>query len=115
MELPLVLPETSSLISLEVFIDGKPQTRPEYSTEVQNILPSAISTWYFTFDEQIATYKVTFRIKGEDSAAFQLYASYTVNALTGQWTQDVMYPFGTTTESTTETTTTTTQSSFWWW
>ncbi|MBE6768684.1 MAG: Stk1 family PASTA domain-containing Ser/Thr kinase [Ruminococcaceae bacterium] len=104
VELPLPLPETSSVISLEVFIDGKPQTRPEYSTELQNILPSAISTWYFTFDEQIASYKVTFRIKGEGTSTFQLYASYTVNALTGEWTQDVVYPFGTTTTTTTTTT-----------
>ena len=117
VELPLELPETSSVISLEVFIDGKPQTRPEYSTELQNILPSAIDKWYFTFDEQLASYKVTFRIKGEGASTFELYASYTANGLTGEWTQDVLYPYGTTTTTTetTTTTTTTTENSFWWW
>jgi len=93
--LTLPMPETSSVISLEVFVDGKLQTAPEYSSELQNILPSVVSAWNFTFREKIASYKVTFRIKGEGTGAFKLYASYTVNAITGQWTQDVLYPFTT--------------------
>lgn len=96
----LQLPDTSSKISLEVYIDAKLQgnDKPQYSTDLQNILPSVIAgrTLYFTFTEQKESYNVTFRIRDENMSAYQVYASYTVNGLTGEWQLDVLKPFGTT-------------------
>lgn len=93
--LSLVLPDVGSMVSLETFVDGKLKTEPKYSSDLQNILPSAISgrTMYFEFTEQAASYIVTFRIRGENMSSYEMYASYTVNGLTGEWKQDVLYPF----------------------
>lgn len=112
--LALPLPDTSSMISLEVYVDAKLQgsDKPKYSTDLQSILPSAISgrTLYFTFTEQKASYNVTFRIKGEHSSSYQTYASYTLNGLTGEWQRDILNPFnGEPTRTTTPPTTTTTK------
>ena len=51
----------------------------------------------FLFQEQTKNYIVTFRIKSETMAAYDIYASYTVDAETGVVTQDVYYPLITTT------------------
>lgn len=108
----LPLPDTTSMVSLEVFIDGKLQTSQALSGDLKNILPSAIAgrTMYFDFTEQTASYKVTFRICGEGETTYQLYASYSVNGLTGEWTQDVVYPYtpANATTTTTKSPTTTT-------
>ncbi|MBO5796918.1 MAG: PASTA domain-containing protein, partial [Clostridia bacterium] len=106
--IPLPLPQITSKISLEVFIDGRQQYTPQYSTDLQNMLPSDIIgfTKVITFGEHLPTYKVTFRIKDESMAAYQTYASYTVNGLTGEYTQDVLYPFGQSTTTPAPTTTT---------
>lgn len=107
----LPLPETNSSISLEVYIDAKLQgsDRPEYSTDVQNFLPSAVpgNTMYFVFTEQKATYNVTFRIRTENSPAYQVYAGYTINGTTGEWTRDFLNNITPTTTAPTEAPTTT--------
>lgn len=106
----LPLPDTNSMISLEVYVDAKLQgnDKPQYSTDLQNILPSAISgrTLYFTFTEQKASYNVTFRIKTEDDSSYKTYASYTINGLTGQWQRDILNTISTTQQPTPSTTTT---------
>lgn len=90
----LPLPETNSKISLEVYVDAKLQgsDKPQYSTDLQNILPSAIAgrTLYFTFTEQMASYNVTFRIRSENANSYEVYAGYTINGLTGEWTRDFL-------------------------
>ena len=111
----LPLPDTGSMISLEVYVDAKLQgsDKPQYSTDLQSILPSAISgrTLYFTFTEQKASYNVTFRIKGEHMSAYETYASYTINGLTGEWQRDILNSFsGGTTRPTTPSSSATTAS-----
>ena len=102
----LPLPEVNSTISLEVYIDAKLDNRPEYSSDLKNILPSAIAggKMYFTFVEQKASYKVTFRIKGESAPTYQNYASFTINGLDGTWAMDMLNPYGTSAPTTTPTT-----------
>ncbi len=113
--LMLPLPDTTTTIDLQVYIDGRLQdnTKPQYSTELKGLLPSAISSkaLFFTFVEQKDTYNVTFQIAASGSNNYQIYASYTLNGLTGTCVMNDQRPFqdpnAVTTTTTTEPTTTT--------
>ena len=92
----LPLPEKNGLVSLEVYINSF--ARPELNTSV--LVSPGKTSQDFLFQEQTEGYIVTFRIKTETMAAYEIYASYTVDATTGTATQDVFYPVTTTTPST---------------
>ncbi len=92
----LPLPEENGLVSLEVYINSF--ARPELNTSV--LVSPGKTSHDFLFQEQTESYIVTFRIKSETMAAYEIYASYTVDAKTGTVTQDVFYPLTTTTTTT---------------
>ncbi len=94
----LPLPDNNALVSLEVYINAYP--RPELNTSV---LTAGKPTLEFTFQEQTETYIVTFRIKSEDMLTYDIYASYTVDAVNGTVTQDAFNPLTTVPPTTTTT------------
>ncbi len=96
--IPLPLPDNNALVSIEVYIDAYP--RPELNTSV---LTAGKTSLDFLFQEQKASYIVTFRIKSEEMSAYDIYASYTVDAEKGEYTQDMFRPLTTTPPTTTTT------------
>lgn len=113
----LVLPKTNTTVNLQVYINGKLQdsAHPEYSTDLQGLLPNAIpnNTLFFTFKEQQEQYTVTFMIAAA-GGSYAPYAEFSINGLTGTATQTASHEFkdpnATTTTSTTTSRPTTTTS-----
>ncbi len=92
----LPLPDNNALVSIEVYIDA--YSRPELNTSV---LTAGKPSLDFSFQEQKESYIVTFRIKSEDMSAYDIYASYTVDAVNGTYTQDMFNPLTTAPSTTT--------------
>ncbi len=92
----LVLPKTNTTINLQVFINGKLQdsSRPEYSTDLQGLLPNAIPnhTMFFNFTEQQEQYTVTFMIAAA-GGTYAPFAEFSINGLSGTATQTASHEF----------------------
>ncbi len=98
--------ETSTLVDLQVIINGKLRTEEEYSTELRGLMPNQLKKVTLTLREQLAIYNVTIKIKrsGDNDTQYQDYISYTVDGQKGEATIDWQKPFveGGETTSTTE-------------
>ena len=87
MELIVKLPpNTSTLVDLQVIINGKLRTEEEYSTNLRGLMPNQLKKVTLTLREQLAIYNVTIKIKrsADNDTQYQDYISYTVDTVKPQ-------------------------------
>lgn len=70
------LPDTSTTVDLEVYVDGKLDTA--ISNSMKNILPNKKVSVEFTVSEKKSEYDVTVKIKASGTKDFAVYTNYTV-------------------------------------
>lgn len=107
----VTLPNTSTAVDLQVYIDGRLSKEPQYSSQLRGLLPNQIHSQKLTFTEQQSNYTVTVKIKASGQKNFTDYVTFRIDGKTGTAAQTGPYaPFQepTTTTSTRATTTTTT-------
>ncbi len=103
VEITLPLPDTSTTVDLQVFVDGS--LNNDISKSMTNILPNKKGTVTFKVSEKKAEYDVTVKIAVAGSGAYEVYTNYTVYGDRGYAQMETTPVFQETTETTVITTT----------
>lgn len=99
VELLLPLPETSTTVDLQVYVDGKKDDT--ISASLVNILPDKKKQVNFVVGAQKDTYDVTIKIAPAGSSDWQVYTSFEVDGVNGTAQQVGEMRFEETTSTTT--------------
>lgn len=93
VQLPIDLPDTTTAVDLQVYVNGEQKTGSELGVNLKNILPSDKKTVTLYLTAQKESYPVTVRISAAGTENYQVYKSFTVNGTTGQATENESVPF----------------------
>ncbi len=100
-DITIPLPNTDQTIDLRVFVDGRLlSTGAQYTTDLQNILPSVVRFVVLDFTEQKESYTVTIQMAAAGSNNYKNYIEFSMDGIQGTATEIARYPFsvgGTTT------------------
>lgn len=93
VQLPVDLPDTTTAVDLQVYVNGEQKSGSELGVNLKNILPSDKKTITLFLTTQKDSYPVTVRIAAAGTENYQVYKSFTVNGTTGQATENESQPF----------------------
>ena len=93
VQLPVDLPDTTTAVDLQVYVNGEQKSGSELGVNLKNILPSDKKTITLFLTTQKDSYPVTVRIAAAGPENYQVYKSFTVNGTTGQATENESQPF----------------------
>ena len=94
VQLPIDLPDTTTAVDLQVYVNGELQSPSELGVDnLSYLLPSDKKTITLTLTAQQENYPVTVRIAAADTGNFQVYKSFTVNGVTGEAVENESHPF----------------------
>lgn len=93
VQLPIDLPDTTTAVDLQVYVNGEQKSGSELGVNLKNILPSDKKTITLFLTTQKDSYPVTVRIAAAGTENYQVYKSFTVNGTTGQATENESQPF----------------------
>ncbi|MGI6264821.1 MAG: Stk1 family PASTA domain-containing Ser/Thr kinase [Acutalibacteraceae bacterium] len=94
VQLLVDLPQTSTQVDLQVYVDGELKTESELGVDqLTRLLPSDKKTLTLTLTAQRESYPVTIRIAAEGTGAYQVYKRFLVNGTDGTATEVESNPF----------------------
>ncbi len=93
VNLKVDLPDTTTAVDLQVYVNGELKSGSEMGTNLKNLLPSDKKSVSLTLTAQKESYPVTIRIAAAGTENFQVYKSFTANGLDGTAVENESIPF----------------------
>lgn len=93
VQMKVDLPDTTTAVDLQVYVNGEQKTGSELGVNLKNLLPSDKQSISLTLTAQKESYPVTIRIAAAGTENYQVYKSFTANGLDGTAVENESIPF----------------------
>lgn len=93
VNLKVDLPDTTTAVDLQVYVNGELKSGSEMGTNLKNLLPSDKKSISLTLTAQKESYPVTIRIAAAGTENYQVYKSFTASGLDGTAVENESIPF----------------------